>query len=121
MPKVVIVEDDVTMLSLLQTLMEFEGFQVVNVDLRKNIDLVVESLRRESPDLLLLDVHLDQYDGFDLLRALRRDHGFNSTRILVSSGRELSRECEQEGADGFMMKPYMPDDLIKKIHQILGN
>ena len=118
--KVAIVEDDATMLSLLQTLMEYEGFEVLNVDLGKNIDLVVDALRREMPDLLLLDVFLDQYDGFELLRELRGDHVFDSTRILVSSGRELSRECAQEGADGFILKPYMPEDLIKNIHRILG-
>jgi two-component system response regulator MtrA len=121
MPKVAIVEDDKTMLSLLQTLMEFEGFQVVHLDRMDDLKLVVETLRRDKPDLLLLDVYLDQYDGIELLRCLRGDREFDMIRILASSGRELSRECSQEGADGFIMKPYMPQELIENIHRLLGN
>ncbi len=121
MPKVAIVEDDKTMLSLLQTLMEFEGFQVVHLDRMDDLNWVVETLRREKPDLLLLDVYLDQYDGIELLRCLRGDREFDMIRILASSGRELSRECSQEGADGFIMKPYMPQELIENIHRLLGN
>lgn len=121
MPKVAIVEDDMTMLSLLQTLMEFEGFQVVHLERLGDLGWVVDTLRREKPDLLLLDVYLDQYDGIELLRRLRGDREFDTIRILASSGRELSRECSKEGADGFIMKPYMPQELIAYIHQILGN
>ncbi len=121
MPKVAIVEDDKTMLSLLQTLMEFEGFQVVHLERMDDLDRIIKTLRSEKPDLLIMDVYLDQFDGIELLRSLRSDREFDSIRILASSGRELSRECSQEGADGFIMKPYMPQELIQHIHTILGN
>ena len=120
MSKVMIVEDDAIMLSLLKTLLEIEGFQTVIVDHRQNMDTVLEALNLESPDLLLLDVHLDRYNGFDLLRFLRKDNDLNHMRILVSSGSDLSRECTQAGVDGFILKPYMPEDLINQIYDLLG-
>ena len=109
------------MLSLLQTLLEFEGFQVVYLDLTGNLEWINDTIRTEKPDLLLLDVYLDRFNGFELLHCLREDEEVKSMRILASSGRELSRECSREGADGFIMKPYMPQELIEKIHQLLGN
>lgn len=120
MPKVAIVEDDKTMLSLLQTLMEFEGFQVVQIDRLDKLEDVIETLRREKADLLLLDVYLESYDGLELLQALRAEEIFRSTRILACSGRDVSRECYREGADGFILKPYMPQELIDQIYRILG-
>lgn len=121
MSKIAIMEDDATMLSLLRTLLEFEGYQAYHIDHARKIHQVIEALQTDMPDLLLLDIHLDQISGFDLLRDLRQDETFKPMRILVSSGREMSRECYQAGADGFIMKPFMPDDLIGQIHNILGN
>ena len=121
MSKIAIMEDDATMLSLLKTLLEFEGFQAFHVDHARRMPQVMEALQIAMPDLLILDIHLDQINGFDLLRDLRRDQNFKPMRILVASGRELSRECYQAGADGFIMKPFMPDELIGQIRDILGN
>lgn len=120
MTKVAIVEDDKTMLSLLQTLMEFEGYQVIHLDHLDDMGELIATLRKEKADLLLLDVYLHQADGIEILRILRGDEAFNSMRILACSGRELSRECFRAGADGFIMKPYMPQELINQIHQIIG-
>ena len=121
MARITILEDDATMLSLLQTLLEFEGFQAGNIDHAGSLPQMVEALHTEMPDLLILDIHLDHINGFELLGDLRRDEDFKPMRILVSSGRDLSRECFQAGADGFIMKPFMPDDLIGQIRNILGN
>lgn len=121
MSKIAIMEDDPTMLSLLQTLLEFEGFRAIHIDHARKIPQVLDALQTAMPDLLILDIHLDQINGFDLLRDLRQDQNFKPMRILVSSGRELSRECFHAGADGFIMKPFMPDELIGQIRNILGN
>lgn len=120
MPKVMLVEDDVTMLSLLSTLLEMEGFTVVKTDRQQNADGFVESIRQEAPDLVLLDVNLRQTNGFDVLHALRQDGTLKSIRVLMSSGMDYAMRSYQEGADGFILKPYMPDDLLKKIRQTIG-
>jgi DNA-binding response OmpR family regulator len=119
MSKVMLIEDDDVMLSLLQTLLEYEGFQTVQLDGEGTVGEIVSRVRREKPELLLVDVHLRHLNGFDLLRKLRQDDELKSIRVLVSSGMELSAQSRMEGADGFILKPYMPDDLVDRIRDTL--
>ena len=119
MPKVSLIEDDASMLYLLGTLLEFEGFQVAQLNGGMNLEETLESLRRENPQLILLDVHLPAISSFDLLQRLREDHELKSMRVLMSSGMELTDKCLRAGADGFILKPYMPDELMGKIRKIL--
>jgi len=120
MPKVALIEDDAVMLSLLQTLLEYEGFETVQLDGMGKVGDIVAVLRQAWPDLILMDVHLRQVNGLDLLRELRKDPLLKTVRVLISSGMELSSESSSEGADGFILKPYMPDDLVARIREALG-
>jgi len=118
--KVMLIEDDETMLSLISTLLEFEGFQVSKLEKDGCIEDILDCIRHEKPDLILLDVHLRRTNGFDLLQEMRQDEELKSTHVLMSSGMELSSKCNQEGADGFILKPYMPEELVGKIRSFLG-
>ncbi len=120
MPKVALIEDDAVMLSLLQTLLEYEGFETVQLDGMGKVEDIVDILRQARPDLILMDVHLRQINGLDLLRELRKDPSLQAVKVLISSGMELSSESSMEGADGFILKPYMPDDLVARIRESLG-
>ena len=117
MTSVMLVEDDMTMLSLLETLLDLEGFQVLKPkDDAK--DSVVSALYATKPDVVLMDVHLRHFNGLQLLGELRKDSALNGVRILISSGMDLKREALAAGANAFMLKPYMPDDLIEMIKQV---
>lgn len=120
MPKVMLIDDDATILSLLQTLLEFEGYQVLQLNGEGDPDDIMDQIRLEKPDLVLLDIHLHHINGLDLLRLIRQDEGSESIQVLMSSGMELGPKCAQEGANGFILKPYMPDELVKKIQLMLG-
>jgi len=120
MPIVALIEDDAVMLSLLQTLLEYEGYETVQLDGMGKVGDIVELLRQARPDIILMDVHLRQVNGLDLLRELRKDPSLANVRVLISSGMELSREASTVGADGFILKPYMPDDLVARIREALG-
>lgn len=120
MPKVMLVEDDANILSLLAMLLEFEGFEVVRWNGCEDLDGLLEMARRERPALVFLDVHLRQLDGFDLLRRLKEEPRLQGMRILMASGLDLTYKCQQEGADGFILKPFMPEELIGKIQRTLG-
>jgi len=71
--------------------------------------------------LILLDIHLPAVSGFDLMQRMRRDEDLKSTKVLMSSGMNLSVESRLAGADGFILKPYMPDELVKKIQETINN
>lgn len=100
------------MLSLLQTLLTMEGFEVVTADVGQ-MDTLLSSITLEKPEVILMDVHLRQGNGLDLLSAIRANPDFNYIRVIMSSGMDYKNECLKKGAQGFLMKPYMPDELIK--------
>jgi CheY-like chemotaxis protein len=109
------------MLSLLGTLLEFEGYQVASINGEADAEEIVQKMRAEKPQLTLLDVHLPGVSGFDLMRKMRSDDILRSTKVIMSSGMNLSMECRQAGADGFILKPYMPDELVEKIRETIEN
>jgi DNA-binding response OmpR family regulator len=119
MLKVALLEDDRTMLSLLTTLLQIEGYQPLVLGCNSNdFSGMLAILCREQPDLALVDVHLCQLDGFDLLAAIRQDSVLNGMRVLMTSGIDVSTRSLQAGADGFLLKPYMPEELIAQIQHI---
>ena len=118
MKKIFLAEDDSTMIKLLETLLKLEGFDPKPIDLAKG-DLL-KSLREDVPEILLLDVNLPNNNGMDVIKEMRADDLFKNTRVVMASGMSLGEECLQNGADDFLLKPYMPDDLInilKKYNQ----
>jgi len=115
-----LVEDDATMLSLLSTLLQIEGFDVVKVK-QDSLEGILNEMRLEKPSLALIDVYLRAASGFDILRTLRQDPELKNMRVLMSSGMDFREQCLQRGADDFILKPYMPDELIKKMHFSLGD
>lgn len=117
MPKIMLAEDDPTMLRLLNTLLGLEGFETVSL---KPEEDVLDAVARELPDALLLDVHLPQGSGLDFLRQMRADSRFDGLVVLMASGMSLKDECLAAGANDFLLKPFMPDTLISAIRAMLS-
>jgi CheY-like chemotaxis protein len=113
MPKVLLAEDDVTMVSLLKTLLVMEGYQVTTL-LDQQGDLF-ENIRKEKPDVLLLDVYLGERNGVDILRQLRKTPDLKAIKVVMTSGIDKTDECLAAGANAFLLKPYMPEELIDKL------
>ena len=118
MPKIMLAEDDHTMVTLLKTLLGMEGYQVdaLSID-----DDVFESARNDRPDVLLLDVHLPHANGLEVLEKLRGDDETRDLKVVMTSGLNLELECKNYGANGFLLKPYMPDDLLNILKQTLDH
>jgi CheY-like chemotaxis protein len=112
MTKVMLAEDDPTMVSLLKTLLRLEGLD--SVELSPDED-VLNAVARENPSVLMLDVHLAQGNGLDFLREMRADPRFSKLYVLMASGMDLRDECLAAGANAFLLKPFMPDVLISAI------
>jgi DNA-binding response OmpR family regulator len=115
MLKVMLIEDDPTMVSLLTMLLNLEGF-LVKTPTNHKMDALLNDIVKEHPNLALVDVNLQNGSGLDLVREIRQEPEIMNTRILMYSGLNLRQECLQAGADGFIQKPFMPDELIKLIH-----
>ncbi|MGZ9235232.1 MAG: response regulator [Anaerolineales bacterium] len=114
MAKVLLAEDDSTMLSLLKTLLNMEGFEVLALDVNSDVPSVVQ---REKPHALFMDVHLGGQSGMEILDAIRKQQELSDVRIVMTSGLNMKDECINRGADAFLLKPFMPDDLIRALKQ----
>ncbi len=117
MTKILLVDDDPITKTLLKTLLEMEGFNVTPWDLGTD---VMDNLQTEKPDLVVMDVNLNGLNGIDVLRNIRAEQKFQDVCIIMSSGMNYEDECTKEGANGFLLKPYMPDDLIQLIRKNLS-
>jgi DNA-binding response OmpR family regulator len=120
MAKVLLIEDDRTMQMLLTTLLQLEGFEVYSSP-DDSQESLLAAIRQYHPDLTLLDVNLRQGNGIDLIQIIRADPELKELRVLMSSGLNYKEECLKAGADNFLLKPYMPDDLIKSIKNLIGH
>jgi DNA-binding response OmpR family regulator len=116
---VFIVEDDRTMIGLLKTLLEMEGCKVTSYA-QPSAEPITETIKQISPDIILMDVNLRDADGMEILQNIRADESMSGIRIIMSSGSDYKDLCLRLGADDFLMKPYMPDDLIKMIKKVLA-
>src|SRR5271157_570949 len=117
MKKVMLVEDDLTMRSLLKTLLELEGYKVI-VKGEGEENVIIELLRQEKPNVLILDVFLHHANGMSLLHKIRHATDIQDTTILMTSGMDVKDQCLENGANGFLLKPYMPDQLTDWLHTI---
>lgn len=112
MPKVMIVDDDRNMVSLLKILLEMDGYEVINLTNGKDF---VPKVREENPDLLLIDVFISNTDGKKLVADLRATPDLETLRVIMTSGMDLAEQCKEAGADAFLLKPYTPEQLINII------
>ncbi|WP_067565749.1 envelope stress response regulator transcription factor CpxR [Candidatus Doolittlea endobia] len=115
MNKILLVDDDRELTSLLKELLEMEGF---NVQVAYDGEQALSQLDR-SIDLLLLDVMMPRKNGIDALTELRQQHQ-TLIMMLTSRGSELDRVFGLElGADGYLPKPFNDRELIARIRAIL--
>jgi|WetSurMetagenome_2_1015567.scaffolds.fasta_scaffold62551_2 CheY-like chemotaxis protein len=117
MPKILLLEDDRDMTMLLTTLLEIEGYQVRSYDSKRPVAAQAEE---EIPDLVFLDVHLGGKDGIQILRELRSNPALADLRIVMTSGINLTEECLAAGANAFIVKPYMPENLLHLLTRVLA-
>ena len=121
MSKVLLIEDDAIMIGLLKTLLGLDGYEVMAF---RGGEDVLNVIQREQPDVILLDVNLKNFGinditGLDLLKHIRSDEEIKNTGVIISSGMNYKQESEEAGANGFIMKPYMPDDLLALIRETI--
>ena len=117
MPRVMIVDDDRTTVSLLRTLLELDGFDVV---LAADGNTAFDKAQDANPDVFLVDYHLADYRGVEFIKRLRDSEHFKKSPVIMTSGLDREDEAKESGADVFMMKPFDPTDLVKWLHRLLN-
>ncbi len=119
MTKIMIVEDEAALTTLLKYNLEKQGYETVIVMDGKD---VMATAMQEKPDLILLDWMLPNVQGIDLCREIRRTYELRSTPIIMLTAR--SEEADKVrglsfGADDYMTKPYSIPELMARIMALL--
>ncbi|SDY96953.1 response regulator transcription factor [Tindallia californiensis] len=116
MKKIIIVEDDQVIREELEIFLRKYGYDPKAMDSFEN---PVEEIKKEMPDLILLDINLPYYDGYHICRELRKTI---DTPIVVVTSRDSEGDelmSMNLGADDFITKPYNTQILLARIAAIL--
>jgi DNA-binding response OmpR family regulator len=117
MTRVLVADDSETILLLLRTRLEMEGYEVTTVsDGQQVLDTVTDTDPAQAPDVILLDAMMPGKSGIDALRELRGS-GVDTPVLIVSAYREqeILGDTAGLGADGLVAKPIDFDDLLGRI------
>lgn len=118
--RILIVDDDATMVNLLSTVLEFEGFQAIKALSGMEALHMIEEQR---PDLVLLDIMMPEMDGFEVLARLRRDPSTEKLPVVILTARTEDRDVFEgwrRGADEYVTKPFDPQRLVEVIRDVLA-
>jgi DNA-binding response OmpR family regulator len=115
--KILIVDDDRATTGLLKTIFEMEGFRTV---ICPDPERVMDAVRRDKPDLVFMDFYLAETESLPILREIKESEAFKGIVVVMTSGLDHSEECEQAGADSFVLKPFRPAGLMEEIRAILN-
>lgn len=117
MPRILYVDDDVHLATLVHYALAREGFEVCLVHTAREF---IQMLQGDHPDLIILDLTLPDSDGFALLTSIRTS---STSPILILSGRESPGDIDRaaaQGANGWLSKPVSVPTLIGRVHDLLS-
>lgn len=120
MELVLVIGDKHSILRLVRDYLEQAGYRVLTAS---NAETGMHILRREAPDLLVLDLGLPNRDGWDLIRQIRADRQLSSKPIimLTARGNEDGRIIGLElGADDYITKPINPREVAARVRAVIG-
>lgn len=118
MTRILIVEDDRATSGLLKTVFEMEGFKVSTCpDAHRVLDVV----REDDPDLILMDYHLADMESLPILQEIKADEKLKKIAIVMTSGLDRSELCKESGANSFLLKPFRPSELLAEVRTVLGD
>jgi len=117
MARILIVDDEPSVLSVLSSLLKGQGF-----DIQPSLggEKAVEYLKNESFDLMLTDIRMDPVDGLELLKIARSRHPTMSVMVVTAYGSvETAVQAMKEGAFDYVTKPFKVDELLITVQRAL--
>jgi DNA-binding response OmpR family regulator len=120
MKKILVVEDEPNIRGIIVARLVDMGFTVlIAKDGREGLDLV----RKELPDIVLLDIMLPEMDGFKVCRMIKFDVALEHIKIIICSARGSDADkklAEQAGADAYIIKPFDIKRFVEEVKNLTG-
>lgn len=114
--KILVVDDEKKIVDLVRTYLERDGFQVIEA---YDGPSALDAFRRQSPDLVILDVMLPGMDGLEVCRDIRRSSSV-PVIMLTARSEDVDKLVGLElGADDYITKPFSPRELVARVRAVL--
>ena len=113
--KVLVVDDSQAEIRLLQAVLQSGGFHSVAISDPTKIE---EAIDEERPNLILLDVVMPKRNGFQACRDLKSQEPYSQIPVILVTSKTAPSDRywgEQQGANGYVAKPFTPDELIDAV------
>jgi len=117
--KILVVDDEDHIRRILKFQLEKHGYRVV---VAENGEIALELMRREAPDLVLLDLMMPKIDGFETCRRIRQNFQTSQIPIIMLTAKsELPDKIKglQDGANDYLIKPYSNEELLLRVGNVL--
>ena len=117
--RIILVDDKVSIIKVLTVRLEKAGYEVIPVMDGKE---ALDSVRKERPDLVILDLMLPTLDGYKVCRLLKFDERYKHIPIFILTARveeDAKIRSMESGADEYISKPLNSDELLDKIKKYL--
>lgn len=117
--RVLLAEDEKNVILGVRTCLDAVGYQVEIVE---DGEEALNAVRREHPDLILLDLLMPKIDGFEVLKILKGDEATKQIPIIVLTAKAEEEDRQRAmdlGANDYMTKPFKPQDLWDRLKHYL--
>ncbi|MFH1692506.1 MAG: response regulator [Candidatus Omnitrophota bacterium] len=119
--KILIVDDEADIFTVEQIRLESLGYNIVGA---KDAESALDYLKKDHPDLILLDLLLPKMQGDVLCKKLKADENYKSIPIILFTASTIRTDIpevvKEMGADDCVLKPFDPKELIGKIKKYIG-
>jgi DNA-binding response OmpR family regulator len=113
---ILVVDDEPRMVHFIRLNLEHDGFQVAEASTGTT---ALEQMRNHIPDLVLLDVMLPDFDGFETLRMIREISKVPVIMVTAKGEEDDRVRGLERGADDYITKPFSPRELVSRIRAVL--
>lgn len=117
--KILVVDDDQGILSMLKLLLRLEGYEAVVCSEARN---VLDKMASENPDLVLLDARMPHMDGLEVLNLIQAQELQRKPPIILFTGNfdpVYITQALQAGASSVLIKPFIKEELLEKLQALL--
>jgi PleD family two-component response regulator len=118
--EILVVDDDQSMRDLLVDILVMEGF---NVRSAANGEQALQSVVKNRPHLILLDINMPEMDGVEVLKRLKAQDEYLDIPVILVSGTSRKDEVKDAfslGAADFIAKPYKNNELLSRVRYYIG-
>lgn len=117
-PKVLLIDDNITIIKIITSFLEIEGFKVFSTT---DSSLALKIAQEVLPEIILLDIVMPQPDGFEVCKLLKADDGLNEIPVIILTAETGSHDLRiglEAGAIDYIRKPVDQVELAARVHSV---